>query len=179
METLMSMGFSEDLAESALILADGAIERATELLLVLPAEEIMKQVERDISTDSDDDSIPEKEYKMQILVRTDLGMGKGKIAAQTAHGVLGVYRMILSSSNETWKRNLAEWERIAEAKVVLKVTSEQMLMEYYEKAQSLGLPAIFIEDAGRTQIDPGSKTVVAIGPCPEEDFTFTKALKLL
>ena len=70
-------------------------------------------------------------------------------------------------------------ENIAEAKVVLKVTSEQMLMEYYEKAISLGYPAIYIEDAGRTQIEPGSKTVVAIGPCPEEDFAFTKSLKLL
>ena len=59
---------------------------------------------------------------------------------------------------------LNEWENNAQPKIVLKVKSEEELTELYRKARENGLPCDLIVDAGRTQIAPGSKTVVGIGP---------------
>lgn len=42
------------------------------------------------------------------------------------------------------------------------------------KARSLGLVVSLVQDAGRTQIAPGSKTVVGIGP--GEDFSLSLSL---
>ncbi len=36
-----------------------------------------------------------KECKMVICIRTDLGMSKGKVAAQCGHGVLEAYKLAL------------------------------------------------------------------------------------
>ena len=41
-----------------------------------------------------------------------------------------------------------------------------LYFQVYAKALSLGLVASVIQDAGRTQIAPGSKTVIAVGPGP-------------
>ena len=47
-------------------------------------------------------------------------------------------------------------------------------------AQLKGLVTYIVEDAGRTQIAAGSKTVLAIGPAPVEAFeSLTGHLKLL
>jgi len=39
-------------------------------------------------------------------------------------------------------------------------------MEAYKKAKSMQIPCEIIEDAGLTQIEAGSKTVLGIGPAP-------------
>jgi peptidyl-tRNA hydrolase len=49
-------------------------------------------------------------------------------------------------------------------KIVVKVDSEEELLEIYKKAKDAKLPCHLVVDAGRTEIEPGSKTVVAIGP---------------
>lgn len=56
------------------------------------------------------------------------------------------------------------WEDYGQPKVVVKVDSEEDLLQLMQKALSMGLNASVVRDAGRTQIAPGSKTVLAIGP---------------
>ena len=46
-------------------------------------------------------------------------------------------------------------------KIVTKVENEDNLLEVYATALSLGLVASIIQDAGHTQVAPGSKTVVS------------------
>ncbi|TFY69044.1 hypothetical protein EVJ58_g642 [Rhodofomes roseus] len=75
--------------------------------------------------------------KLVLVVRTDLGMTPGKIAAH-------------------------------QAKIALKATSEEGLLELEAVAKSLNLCARAIHDAGRTQIAAGSRTVLGIGPGPVE-----------
>lgn len=50
---------------------------------------------------------------MVLVVRTDLGMQKGKAAAQCAHAALACYKKALKSHPDA----LASWERTGQAKV--------------------------------------------------------------
>lgn len=111
--------------------------------------------------------------KQALIVRTDLGMGKGKMAAQAAHGSVMAY---LKADPEA----RAEWVETGMKKIVLKTDSEIKLVSIFHKAKKLGLPAALVQDAGHTQIDPGSKTVVGIGPAEESELDkVTGELKLL
>lgn len=77
-------------------------------------------------------------------------------------------------------RILSRWERFGQAKVAVQVKSLAELEELMGKAQSLGITAEVIQDAGRTQIDPGSLTVLGVGPAPKSAVNqVTGDLKLL
>ncbi|MEB3845358.1 MAG: peptidyl-tRNA hydrolase Pth2 [Desulfurococcales archaeon] len=107
-------------------------------------------------------------YKQTIVVRRDLGMGKGKIAAQAAHASCEAVFLILDSTRRVWREWYRAWRASGQEKVVLRVDTEKELLEVYEKARSLGLPSSIVRDAGRTQIAPGTLTAAAVGPAPEE-----------
>ncbi|KAJ3828516.1 peptidyl-tRNA hydrolase [Lentinula raphanica] len=112
---------------------------------------------------------------MVLVVRTDLKMSAGKIAAQCSHATLACYKT-LSASNPALLR---QWERNGQAKIALKCSSEEELLTLQAQAQSLNLCARSIQDAGRTQVAPGSRTVLGIiGPVKMVN-TVTGALRLL
>ena len=50
----------------------------------------------------------------------------------------------------------------------MKIDDEAALMDLSALAREVGLTVSVIQDAGRTQIAPGSRTVVGIGPGPVE-----------
>lgn len=63
----------------------------------------------------------EQQVKMVIVVRRDLGMGKGKIAAQCAHAAVDLYRQ-LSRHGQTQQVQsllLQQWEANGEPKIVV------------------------------------------------------------
>ncbi|KAF9158393.1 hypothetical protein BGX21_004249 [Mortierella sp. AD011] len=103
-----------------------------------------------------------EEYKMVLVVRSDLGMGKGKAAAQCCHATLANYKELSKKSPKT----LTRWEYCGQAKVTLKVDNEEDMLLLQAQALSIGLAAHSIRDAGRTQIAAGSRTVLAVGPGP-------------
>ncbi|NXA09203.1 PTH2 hydrolase, partial [Sapayoa aenigma] len=102
------------------------------------------------------------DFKMVLVVRNDLKMGKGKVAAQCSHAAVSAYRQIQRRNPELLK----QWEYCGEPKVVLKAPDEETLVQLLEEAKRLGLTVSLIQDAGRTQIAPGSRTVLGIGPGP-------------
>ena len=113
--------------------------------------------------------------KMVFLVRTDLGMGKGKIAAQVAHAAVELYKKAMHKCPE----KLRVWESEGAKKVVLKVSSESELLDYFQKYAN-DFCSVIIRDAGHTQIAPGTITVAGFGP--DEDEKLDRAfghLKLL
>ncbi len=114
--------------------------------------------------------------KQAIVVRTDIKMGKGKLAAQAAHASLSAAEQA-SARRSQW---YAEWKEGGQAKIVLKVQSEGELEDLFQKAKSSGLPAAVIQDRGLTQLEPGTTTCVGIGPAPDEEIDrVTGRLKLL
>lgn len=121
--------------------------------------------------------VPADQYKMVIVVREDLNMGRGKIAAQVAHAVLGAYKQSLV--NNTLIVNA--WEKFSgQAKIVLGCKDINELNELKNQADNLRLITCQICDAGRTEVEPGTVTCMAIGPnvCSEID-KVTGKLKLL
>ncbi|KAF9634091.1 Peptidyl-tRNA hydrolase PTH2 [Lasiodiplodia theobromae] len=105
-----------------------------------------------------------EECKLVLVVRTDLKMGSGKIAAQCGHATLACYKAFLRQAPDS--PLLRRWERYGQMKVALKCTSEEDMQLLQAQALSMGLCAQVIHDAGRTQIAAGSATVLGIGPGP-------------
>jgi PTH2 family peptidyl-tRNA hydrolase len=95
--------------------------------------------------------------KQAIAVRTDVGMGTGKLAAQVAHASLSAYE-------DTDERDRREWKGEGQKKVVLRVDGEDDVFALADAAEREGLPHAVVRDAGHTQLDPGTVTAVAVGP---------------
>ncbi|XP_015735965.1 peptidyl-tRNA hydrolase 2, mitochondrial isoform X2 [Coturnix japonica] len=104
------------------------------------------------------------EFKMVLVVRNDLKMGKGKVAAQCSHAAVSAYKQVQRRNPELLK----QWEYCGQPKVVLKAPDEETLIQLLANAKRLGLTVSLIQDAGRTQIAPGSQTVLGIGPGPAD-----------
>ncbi|KAL5518621.1 hypothetical protein ACEPAH_304 [Sanghuangporus vaninii] len=98
--------------------------------------------------------------KLVLVVRTDLKMTPGDVAAHDA--TLACYR-VLSRKNPLLVRH---WEITGQAKIALKGTSEEQLVELEAIAKSLNLCARAVHNEELTKDKEGTRTVLAIGPAP-------------
>ncbi len=111
--------------------------------------------------------------KQVIIIRGDLKMGRGKIAAQACHASLGSYK-------KAGKEKIAKWENENSKKVILKVDDLEELMEIYEEIKKTGIPYYLVRDAGHTQLPAGTITALGIGPDDDNKIDkITAHLKLL
>ena len=116
------------------------------------------------------------EFKQVMVVRRDLGMGTGKIAAQVAHAAV----MGAEKAKERKREWFDEWFSGGQAKIVVKVKNMNELMEVRKHAENLHLPVVQVQDSGLTQIQPGTITCIGIGPAPSDLIDkVTNNLKLL
>ena len=102
------------------------------------------------------------EYKMVIVTRSDLKLSPGKLATQVAHAAVDC-ALYTKSLNSKW---FNKWQKEGAKKVVAKVESEKDFYPLKEKAESLNIVTKIVNDAGRTEIPVGTKTVLGIGPAP-------------
>jgi PTH2 family peptidyl-tRNA hydrolase len=115
-------------------------------------------------------------YKMVIVVRTDIKMSKGKVAAQAGHAAVSAAEYARKNRPEWW----SPWIREGQCKIAVKVKSEQELLELERKARNAGLPAALIVDRGLTELPPETMTCLGIGPAPSDKVdTITGKLSLL
>ena len=120
-----------------------------------------------------------KEMSAYIIVNDTLKMSKGKIASQSAHGILSMHRFLICNNI-----NHLKWLSNGEKIVVVKSSQEQieqLLIEYNEKipnSNTLNLFSVF--DAGRTEVESGSLTVIVSTPISDDKKPeWLKELKLL
>lgn len=104
-------------------------------------------------------------YKQAIVVRADLQMGKGKLAAQASHASLTSFRLVSMKYPDIARA----WENMGQMKIVLKVKDEDELMEMLRRVHEAGIPAELIRDAGHTQVEPNTITCFGAGPWDEKE----------
>ncbi|CAB0039810.1 unnamed protein product [Trichogramma brassicae] len=116
--------------------------------------------------------------KMVLVVRMDIGMGQGKIASQCAHAAVECFTKARRGFLSYFTARA--WLMMGQPKIVLKVQTEKEFLRLYETAQKSGLVTAAIRDAGRTQLKPGTITVLGIGPGATEKIDeITSHLRLL
>ena len=124
--------------------------------------------------------------KMMIVMRRDLKMRKGKIAAQAGHACVEAILMALHKENCTadlvqtedgmllqhadrQPSPLSEWFSDGCAKICVYVDSEEELLSIAEKAQEKGILCAVITDAGMTEFHGvPTKTCLALEPLPAD-----------
>ena len=124
--------------------------------------------------------------KMMIVMRRDLKMRKGKIAAQAGHASVEVILMalckegragdflltpdgLLLTDSDKAETTLSAWFRGGCAKICVYVDSEEELLEIADKASVRGILASVITDAGMTEFHGiPTKTCLALEPLPAE-----------
>ena len=112
-------------------------------------------------------------YKQAIVLRKDLNLSRGKAVAQGCHASIDAY-------DKADNKIRAEWKAEGAKKVVLSVENEKELVDLFMSAKEQNLPTSLIADAGLTEIPPGTKTAVAIGPAEESKVgKLTSSLPLL
>jgi len=112
-------------------------------------------------------------YKQMIILRKNLEMSIGKKCVQSCHACLGAYR-------NAKKSVVKKWESEGQKKVVLEVNSKEELLKLFEKAKKEKIPCFLVEDAGLTELESGTITVLAIGPEDGKKIDkITGSLKLL
>jgi PTH2 family peptidyl-tRNA hydrolase len=134
----------------------------------------------------------EKFAKQVLVVRKDLKMSKGKLAAQCSHASLGCILKRMPSQDCQYgvmRTIIIEHDSAMDAwingiftKVCLGVQTEEELLEIYKKAQEFShIPSVLITDAGKTVFNGvETNTVVGIGPgWSDEIDMITGDLKLL
>ena len=116
------------------------------------------------------------EIKQIIIVRKDLHMRCGKIAAQCSHASMKVILDMMSKKanidgSEVWTlslnthSDLADWLSGHFTKVVLYVDSLEEMEDIERSAQELGISTAKIIDAGKTEFhNVPTATCVALGP---------------
>lgn len=104
------------------------------------------------------------------MVRGDLRLSKGKLAAQVSHA------SVTAADRSDCKRDWLPEQK----KVVVECGSLDELLDLHEQARQLGLSTALIRDAGHTEIPSGTITCLGIGPAAEEELDkVTGNLKLL
>ena len=94
--------------------------------------------------------------KLALVVRTDLDLGRGKIAVQVAHAAVAATLASIRTAD------LVTWLGDGQPKVVLRVGTAEQRQDIVRAAREAGLPAGAGPDAGRRQRSPGTLTCCAI-----------------
>lgn len=116
---------------------------------------------------------PRFEWKQCLIIRSDVKMSRGKTCAQAAHAAVIAYERADATTRKKWMQE-------GQKKVVLKVSSERALLELKTLADHAGLSTGLVQDAGLTEIPPGTVTALGIGPGKSEDLDrITSDLSLL
>lgn len=116
-------------------------------------------------------------YKMVFVINTSLNMSLGKCCAQTAHAALAIVNDNIVK--DRFVSAYHQWALNGGTKIVLAGDSEKQLKQLKEQADAQNLLNQIIQDAGRTEIAPGSTTVLVVFGSVSDVDKVTGHLRLL
>ena len=102
-------------------------------------------------------------YKMIIVVRDDLKLSSGKIAAQASHAAV----CCAFEAKKTHTNWFKKWRSEGGKKVVVRVENLKELLGLEKLAKAEGLTTCLITDAGLTEVPPNTITCLGLGPAPD------------
>lgn len=102
------------------------------------------------------------EYKLVVAVREDLQLSGGKMAVQVAHAAVACAIECRKKS----KKWFLGWMKEGQKKVVVRVRDLERLSELETKSRRLKMATTLIQDAGLTELPPGTVTCLGMGPAP-------------
>ena len=105
-------------------------------------------------------SDPAREVKMVLVVRGELRLTAGKAAVQVAHAAV----MLVRQAEHQHAELLDAWLSQGQKKIALVVPTLDDLNTVERKARGLGLATVVVEDSGLTEVPPGTRTCLGIGP---------------
>lgn len=116
------------------------------------------------------------ERKMALLLRAELRLSAGKAAVQAAHAAV----MLVEQARRRDAHGVAEWFAQGQRKIALSVGTLEEMIDLERRARARGIEAVWVEDAGFTEVAPGTRTCLGLGPALTSDLDpITGSLPLL
>ena len=100
--------------------------------------------------------------KMVLVVRAELRLTAGKAAVQAAHAAVLLVRLAERRAPDV----LDAWLAAGQKKIVLTSPTLAELEALDRAARAHGILAAWVDDAGLTEVPPGTRTCLGLGPAP-------------
>ncbi|HEV2519662.1 MAG TPA: aminoacyl-tRNA hydrolase [Thermoplasmata archaeon] len=115
-------------------------------------------------------------YKMVLVVRGELRLTPGKAAVQVAHAAV----LLALGARGAGRSHLDRWVAEGQKKIAVVAESLAEMQAIERKARAIGIATAFVEDAGFTEVPPGTRTVLGLGPARASEIDrLTGSLPLL
>lgn len=103
------------------------------------------------------------DHKIVVVVRGELRLTAGKAAVQVAHAAV-----LLARRAETHDpKEFDVWWSGGQRKIAVQTQSLAELEEVERRARAAGISSVWVEDAGFTEVPPGTRTCLGLGPAPD------------
>ena len=97
---------------------------------------------------------------MVLILRGELRLTAGKAAVQAAHAAV----MLVRLAEQRDPRTLDAWLREGQKKIALVVPTLAELETIEREARASKILTVWVEDAGLTEVAPGTRTCLGLGP---------------
>ena len=113
---------------------------------------------------------------MVLVLRGELRLTAGKSAVQAAHAAV----LLVERARSRGDRALSAWLQQGQKKIALVVPTLGELETLERQARARRIPTVWVEDAGFTEVPPGTRSCLGLGPAlASEVDSITGALPLL
>jgi peptidyl-tRNA hydrolase, PTH2 family len=103
--------------------------------------------------------------KMVLVLRGELRLTPGKAAVQVAHAAV----LLVEEARRRRPGWVDRWRSAGQKKIAVVVDSLEEMEGLRRRAVARGIPTVLVEDAGFTEVAPGTKTCLGLGPAPASE----------